>query len=333
MSSYSMLIALILGPTVALADQSTPSPGDSELTEVTVTATKAPRALIDVPATVGVIDVERIERELSSDIKDLVRYEPGVSVRNAQSRFGLTDFNIRGIEGNRVLLEVDNVRLPDAFAIGSFSNATRDGVDVDLLKRVEIVRGSSSSLYGSNAIGGVVAFTTRDPADLLRDNAAFGGQVKLGYGEEDDGYVGSTAIAARNAVWSGLLAYTRRETGSLQNQGTNDALDASRTRANPQDSYTDSVLAKLLWEPEAGHTLRLTVEQSRTDVFADVISARTASAALTVLQLLGNDEQQRSRVGVEHEFRALGTRLFDSGEWRIYRQDSGTTQKRRPAPR
>lgn len=320
--SVSCLLALLpVVPTAVAADVR-----ESELEEVTITATKTPRALREAPATVTVVDAERIDRELVSDIKDLIRYEPGVSVRNAQGRFGLTDFNIRGIEGNRVLLEVDGVRLPEAFAIGSFSNATRDGVDVDLLKRVDIVRGSASSLYGSNAIGGVVAFTTKDPADVLRADQSFGARLKLGYGEEDDGTSGTATIAARAGQWSGLLAYTHRESGEYQSRGTVASLDSTRTAPNPQDGYSDSVLAKAVWQPADSHTLRFSIEQSRSDVFSDVITARTSSPALTVLSLLGNDEQQRRRFALEHEFRGLGLALLDGGEWRIYRQDGETTQ-------
>ncbi|HET9865180.1 MAG TPA: TonB-dependent receptor plug domain-containing protein, partial [Steroidobacteraceae bacterium] len=130
---------------------------DPSLTEVTVSATKIATPLLEVPATVTVLASDDVERRLDGDIRDLVRYEPNVSVRNRPDRFALADFNIRGIEGNRVLIEIDNVRVPDTFSIGSYSNATRDGVDIDLLKRFEIVRGSASSLYGSDAIGGVVA--------------------------------------------------------------------------------------------------------------------------------------------------------------------------------
>jgi hemoglobin/transferrin/lactoferrin receptor protein len=315
------LVALLIAAPAVLAA----TPDVSELQEVTLTATRTPRALLDAPATVTVIDAARIDRELASDIRDLVRYEPGVSVRNSRSRFGLTDFNIRGIEGNRVLLEVDSVRMPEAFSIGSFSNATRDGVDVDLLKRVDIVRGSASALYGSNAIGGVVAFTTKDPADLLRPGQSLGGGLKLAYGQEDDGASGTASFALRGTHWSGLVAYTRRDTGEFDNQGRRASLDATRTAPNPQDGYSDAVLAKALWQPNEAHTLRLTLEQSRSDVLADVIGSRTSSPTLTVLSLLGNDEQQRARISLEHEFR-VNRRWVDGGEWRLYRQDSETTQ-------
>jgi len=313
-------------PIFALLALPAADPADSTLEEITITVTKAPRPLLEVPATVSVVTAEKIDRQLVTDIESLVRYEPGVSVRNSLSRFGLTDFNIRGIDGNRVLLEVDNVRLPDAFSFGSFSFATRDGVEVDLLKRVEIVRGSASSLYGSNALGGVVAFTTKDPDDLLRPDQDFGGSVKAGYTEEDDGYGGTAVFAGRAAAWSGLVAYTHRDAGTPENQGTNESASNLRTAPNPQESYSDSFLVKALWTPGDRQTLRLTGERSRTDVFTDVLSSRTSSPALRVTQLLGNDEELRTRVALDQEFRDLGWTLLDGGEWRIYSQESETTQ-------
>ncbi len=62
---------------------------------------------------------------------------------------------------------MDGIAVPDAFGIGSFSNAGRDVVDIDALKRVEIVRGAASSLYGSDALAGVVKYASKDPLDFL----------------------------------------------------------------------------------------------------------------------------------------------------------------------
>jgi hemoglobin/transferrin/lactoferrin receptor protein len=78
--------------------------------EITITATKVATPLLEVPATVSVIDNASAERRLDRDLKDLVRYDPNVSVRNNLARFGLSDFNIRGMGGNRTRDPNDLIR-------------------------------------------------------------------------------------------------------------------------------------------------------------------------------------------------------------------------------
>jgi hemoglobin/transferrin/lactoferrin receptor protein len=109
----------------ALAQQP-PVQNEPELKPVAVTATRTERPVQDAPGAVTVIEAETIERNVMKDIGDLIRYEPGVSVGNNAGRFGLNSFNIRGIGGNRVLIQVDGIRLPDAFSFGSFSSASRN---------------------------------------------------------------------------------------------------------------------------------------------------------------------------------------------------------------
>src|SRR5262249_53344856 len=152
----------------------------SELDRIVVTATLNERAQKDVAGDVTVIDALEIDRKLMTGLDDLVRYEPGISVSGAATggnRFGVGGITIRGLGGNRVRIEVDGIAVPDTFSIGSFSNAGRDVVDLDSLKRVEIVRGAASSLYGSDALGGVVSYVTKDPNDYV---GASGGQYVSG---------------------------------------------------------------------------------------------------------------------------------------------------------
>ena len=92
-------------------DDDAPDTHDDRLETVTVVGTRTARDPADVAATITVIDTARIERELARNIADLVRFEPGVSVGGTGSRFGLTGFNIRGMDGNRVLTLVDGVRV------------------------------------------------------------------------------------------------------------------------------------------------------------------------------------------------------------------------------
>src|SRR3990167_3155181 len=130
------------------------------LDSVTVTATRTPSDVFNVPSTVTVIDAEEIEEALATDIKDLIRFEPGISVPTSPSRFGAalastgrdgnSGFTIRGMGGNRVLFQVDGVRVPDGFSFGPAAFGRGDQVDLDILKSVESERGPAPALYGSH---------------------------------------------------------------------------------------------------------------------------------------------------------------------------------------
>ena len=179
--------------------------GEQVIDTVTVVGTRTERKLEEVAATITVKDREDIEREMVRDMADLIRFEPGVTVAGTGSRFGLTSFNIRGIGGNRVLTMIDGVRVPDEFSFGPFLSARRDFVDVDSLDQVEIARGPISTLYGSDALGGVVAMRTLGPEDFLGDRSIHLG-AKLGYSSADSSLVSRLSVAGDfNDAASGLL--------------------------------------------------------------------------------------------------------------------------------
>ena len=185
--------------------------GDS-LETVTVVGSRTARDAADVAATITVIDTARIERELARNIADLVRFEPGVSVGGTGSRFGLTGFNIRGMDGNRVLTVIDGVRVPEEFSFGPFLSSRRDFVDIDSLSRAEIARGPISALWGSDAIGGVVAFTTLQPHQYVTQDRRVNAGVKAGYTSADEGANAAITFAAGGAWrprWSGTPAGTQ----------------------------------------------------------------------------------------------------------------------------
>lgn len=324
-----------LFPTLCLA-LSAPAFGDTEnddaeengpldLGRVTVEASKRPAAVEDIAASVTVIDAERISREMVQNIDDLVRFEPGIDVVNQGSRFGRAGFNIRGLGGNRVLIEVDGVPTSNAFSIGSFSNASRDFVDVDALKAVEIVRGPSSALFGSNAIGGVVSFVTRDPVDYLFGESSNIQATAAWYGV-DRGLQGSATAAAQAGDWSGLLRATYREGEEIQDTG-----------ADPLESDSLNVLAKLAWGEVGVGGIKLTVEDFEAENRVDVQSLRrvqdfTGSFGFPYLidtnSVLADDTRSRSRVGLEQTWRD-GLGFTDFLRWRAYWQESETTQDTR----
>ena len=300
-----------------------------ELDREVVVATRAARALVDVPNTVDLIDRETMDERLVRDLKDLFRYEPGISVPSGFGRFGIGDIRIRGLGGNRVLIQTDGIPVSDAFSIGSFSNANRNFVDLDTLKQVEVLRGPGSSLYGSDALGGVVSFQTKDPEDYLIDGKRSHVGLKFGYESDWNGLFGGATVAAGGDRWSGMVAVGHRQGVEQDNQGKR-AVDGSlRTAPNPQERDGRSLLAKLVYAPSDNQRWRLTVEGNEDASKTDVRSSRGFSALTnaTVSAQYGNDHQTRARVALAHEMDALGAGFADTLRWNIYRQDSETTQR------
>ncbi len=162
------LLALCLLPLPLLAQEA----GDAdtnpiELDPLVVVASKSLRPLSEVAAQVTVIDAAAIGKGMVEDLDGMLKYEPGLDLESAGTRFGTAGITLRGIGGNRVVIEQDGIPLRDRFAVGAFSDAGRALVETDRIKRVEVLHGPASVLYGSNALGGVVAITTWDPTDLL----------------------------------------------------------------------------------------------------------------------------------------------------------------------
>ena len=337
----SLALCLAL-PGVAIAHGESPDPeatpapapatpadgGVTEFDRVVVTATRTERAIADVPNTVDVIDRERMDETLVRDLKDLFRYEPGITTTSSFGRFGIGGIRIRGLEGNRVRIQTDGIPVSDAFAIGSFSDANRNFVDLDTLKRVEVVRDPTSSLYGSDALGGVVSFITKDPSDYLEagKDAYFG--FKLGYEGSWDGLFGGATAAFGGDRWSGMAAVSHRQGQETENQGEIGGEGAARTKPNPQQRDGRSLLAKLVFAPSADQRFRLTVEGNEDSADTDVLTSyglQPLTGATNSL-VTGDDHQTRARVSLAHEIDALDAGIADRLDWQVYRQDSETTQ-------
>ncbi|WP_164115617.1 TonB-dependent hemoglobin/transferrin/lactoferrin family receptor [Sphingorhabdus sp. Alg239-R122] len=310
---------------------------------ITVTATRIPDEVENAPATVTVIDSEQIADELATDVKDLVRFEPGVTVRRQPARFGAAlgstgragneDFNIRGIGGNRALIQVDGIRSPQGFSFGAQSVGRGNATDVGLIKSVEILRGPASALYGSDGLSGAVSFITADPVDFIDEGNSFGGFARALYSSADNEFAESTALAAQFGEFSAMLAYSRRDFEELDNKGTVDTEDSSRTTPNPQDGESDAFLGKLVWSNDS-HRVRLTGEYLDREVFSDVLSGRGPvflfgpTPSWIVDSLTTNDETKRTRVSLDwtYDVGEESSGVIDYAHIAAYWQDSEDRQ-------
>ena len=292
---------------------------------VTVVATRTERSVEDVAATVSVTTAEDIERQLARDIADLARFEPGVSVSGTGSRFGLSGFNIRGIGGNRVLTLIDGVRVAETFSFGPFLSARRDYVDVDSLHRAEIARGPISSLYGSDALGGVVALRTKMPQDYLGDRPLTAG-FKAGYSSADDSTVGTVHAAFGRQRFTGLVVATRRDGGETENMGVVDGTGPGREKPDPQQATTDNLTAKIAFGT-AGHTLTLGVDRYGNETDTRILSDHgTVAFGTTVDERSAADSRDRNRLSLGYRY--AGALPFATDvEATLYRQNSDTAQR------
>lgn len=312
---------------------------------ITVTATRAPVTLLEAPATVTVIDAEQIADSLASDVRELVRFEPGVSVRRAPSRFGAafgstgrdgnSGFNIRGLDGNRVLTVIDGVRVPDAFSFGAQAAGRGDYVDLGLLRSVEILRGPASALYGSDGLAGMVSFVTADPADFL-DGRSLAGMARASYDSADGQWSTTGVLAGETGPFSAMIAYTRREGHELDNKGTNDAPNSTRTRPNPADTRVEAIIGKLAFDMGGAGRLRLTGETLGDSMAVNVLSGRTAGtlAPTSVMNLAANDRIARDRVALDWLLTGSGMieRASLAGYWQDGRNSQRSDEDRNIAP-
>lgn len=181
---------------------------------VTVTATKTPEAVDDVAANVSVVTNEEIETRSPSRIDDLLRELPGVDMHGGPRRVG-QDINIRGLGGQRVVTTLDGARQNfDAGHKGRFF------LDPDLLRQVDVVRGSNSALHGSGAIGGVVAMETKEASDMLRGGETYGFRTKLGYSSaQREPYYSAGVFGRVGGMIDGLANLSYRDSGTLRQGG------------------------------------------------------------------------------------------------------------------
>lgn len=290
---------------------------------VTVSATLNPLSVKETPGTVSVIDANTIARRLMENVADLVKFEPGVYIDSNLTRVGLNGFNIRGIGGNRVMTQVDGVETSEQFDFGPF-NVHQFALDLDTLKTAEIVRSAGSSMYGSDALGGVVSFFTKDPADYLAGGRPFHVGAKTLFDGRARDVSGSVVVAGggRNAQASLFVSYGNgHEPG---NKGQVRTEDASRTAPNPQDRSGLQALGKAVLTLGDGNVLRGTVEVADNDVTTQAFSSRAVIGATNVADVVADDSMRRRRMSVDHSL--VGRGGLNQWSWNLYAQKSDTGQ-------
>ncbi|HEY1752878.1 MAG TPA: TonB-dependent receptor [Caulobacteraceae bacterium] len=147
--------AALAAPTLAFADTDQTTP----VSEVVVTATRLPSQLADVPDAI-VVTRDQIDARQAVFAKDVLYTVPGLAVTDTGAFGGVTSVRIRGASSDKTLVLIDGVPQNDP----ADPNGAYDFSQLDLanVERIEVLEGPQSSIWGSDAIGGVISLTTRE---------------------------------------------------------------------------------------------------------------------------------------------------------------------------
>lgn len=172
--------------------------------EVVVTANKYEENLSQTAGSVAVINTDDVREEGATELYDVLTHEPGVNVTGGAGR--PQNITIRGMSGNRVAIIKDGISTSDGFGADDLNDsAGRNSFDISTLKKIQVVKGASSTSYGSGAIGGVVILSSYTPEDLL-GSKDFYSDISTTYTGISNKYRISSNVAFRTESTSSLFS-------------------------------------------------------------------------------------------------------------------------------
>jgi hemoglobin/transferrin/lactoferrin receptor protein len=305
--------AFLSFPAVAAETDRAEGSGDTgeAIDQIVVVAHKNERSIRDVAAHVTVMNRADLKSQLATSVAGIFRYTPGIDYEAAGTRFGTEGINIRGIGGNRVAIIVDGVPLSDQFDVGSFSNATRDFLNAGLIEQIEVLHGPASALYGSAAIGGVVAVRTPDPGDIS-GNRGHGGDILATWRGADESLHGTAMFAVGDASMGFLAGGSWREGQQAETAAPTDELDF-------KDYERKSAMLKFVADDARGRTWRAGLIHQEAATRSDLRSMLGSGRFRSTTRLEGDDEYAMDLISLAYEF-ATPESWIDSGILRGYYQ-------------
>lgn len=215
------MLSAVMAPNALAQDSSQATGGITALDAVTVTGTRTEKLAIEVPAAISVIGREEIELAQPQSLDDIVKMVPGLEMSGG-SRDTAEQPNIRGFSGSQVVIRVDGVRK-------NFEAGHRGQIFLDptMMSQVDVLRGPSSVLYGTGAIGGVINLTSVSAEDLLAPGENFGVRLRTGFQLNNTEKLGTISAYGRPSDDSHLLFSFTGSNSDDYDDGSGDSIPGS----------------------------------------------------------------------------------------------------------
>ena len=280
-----------------------------------------------------VISQDALEKSPPKNSKALFDYTPGINFSETGDN-QLGDIEIRGMGGmgallghgnNRVTMEIDGMEISQGFSFGHSTRSGRQYFDPADLKSVEIHKGP-----GANGLAGNVRFSTKDPADYLREGRNIGGDVRAGYSSDSNDYHAGASIAGQIGEQHGLsLSYTHRRFEELDNKGGVDVDGKKRSKHNPLDGRSNALNSKWVFAPDTTHRFTATIQHFdiKNDTLLRNSLGQTDRNGAVTTHARNIQRNERDAAAFSHELH-LATPAFDRLNWHLSAQRT-TSESRR----
>lgn len=250
---FSPLLWALAGAPYAVAE----SDRSNVIDEIVVEATRLAQTPAETGSSITVIDRERLDTLAFPYALDAIAYAPGVTINQNGAFGGSATVRIRGASSEQTLVLINGVPTNDASSPGGGFNFAR--LDTENIERIEVLKGPQSTLWGTDAIGGVVSITTRRPEPGLAGNLFL-------EGGSFDTRRGGAAIGGASALGEFRIAATRTDTDGISKA---DEDNGNREEDGFEaDTYTARGALNLPGEARLSADLLWTDAESEFDSFA-----------------------------------------------------------------
>ena len=286
--------------------------------KITVTGTRTERAIKDVPSAITSYDYDEINEIAPLSWRDLFKYDASISSQDFSRSDGSRSYatgdkgniNIRGVEGNRILTLIDGIPIP-RFSYGrngTYASSRLNYIDFANLGNVEVLKGPGSSLYGSDAMGGVVSLRSIEPDDILEEDQNSSFEISSTYNSQNSSFQPSLKYAFRENDLSGIFSISNGNYSELNRK-------TSKEYINDVDGDSNSYYAKII--KSFGNTdFDITFENINKD--STTISSDYYNSETSVNSSKDIRESERTRISLGINYESDQDKFIDKFSGKIY---------------
>lgn len=264
-----------LSAAIALATFNVIAADDQPVQEIVVTASGFEQKITDAPASISVISQEEILTRPHVNLLDMLKYQEGVDIGTSRDKTGQGSVSMRGLTGEYTLYLIDGKRQNnhgDIYPNNFGGNAFGHMPPAESIERIEVIRGPASTLYGADALGGVINIITKKVADRWIGSATLSGTMQENdqFGEDRQGEFSLTGPLIANTLSLGIRgSFYESDPSSPELKPAIDPNGDAHTRSvgfggggKTVDSETQEYGVSLTYTPNQSNTIRFDYDSS-----------------------------------------------------------------------